>query len=215
MSDLSIRGAGNLLGAEQSGAINDMGYETYQRILDEAIQELNESDFSTETVAERAKKEYRYVRETTIDTDTEMLIPDNYVSNVQERFSLYTRLDSVTNEAGIAEFSEQIADRFGRIPPQVEEIFEGLRLRWVANALGFERVILKGRKLRCYFVNNPQSPYYESAQFQKIMKHITTKGKSAGLGLKQTDKNLIVTHDEVRNLRIAKNILEDIQTHTS
>ena len=215
MSDLSIRGAGNLLGAEQSGAINDMGYETYQRILDEAIQELNESDFSTETVAERAKKEYRYVRETTIDTDTEMLIPDNYVSNVQERFSLYTRLDSVTNEAGIAEFSEQIADRFGRIPPQVEEIFEGLRLRWVANALGFERVILKGKKLRCYFVNNPQSPYYESAQFQKIMKHITTKGKSAGLGLKQTDKNLIVTHDEVRNLRIAKNILEDIQTHTS
>ena len=209
MRDLDIRGAGNLLGGEQSGFIADIGFDTYQKILDEAIQELKETDFKDlfkEEIAQRGS----YVRDVVIETDVEMLIPDEYVSNTQERFNLYTELDAIGNENDIAAYAKRLEDRFGKLPHQVHALFEALRLRWLCRKLGFERLILKGGKLRCYFLGDPQSSFFETAQFQKIMAFIQQKGRIMGLSLKQTNKELIVVQDEVRSIKQAKSTLEQI-----
>jgi transcription-repair coupling factor (superfamily II helicase) len=211
MRDLDIRGAGNLLGAEQSGFIADIGYETFQRILEEAVQELKETDFK-DLFKEEFDKKKTYVRDVVIDTDVEMLIPDDYVSAVQERLSLYTALDQIETEEELAKFGEQLRDRFGKLPEQVKELFDGLRLRWTARDLGFERIILKNGKLRCYFVENPQSPYYDSQMFQLVFQFIGTLGQKNGLGLKKSPRSLIITRDEVRTLKGARKILEIIKT---
>jgi transcription-repair coupling factor (superfamily II helicase) len=211
MRDLDIRGAGNLLGAEQSGFIADIGYETFQRILEEAVQELKETDFK-DLFKEEFDKKKTYVRDVVIDTDVEMLIPDDYVSAVQERLSLYTALDQIETEEELAKFGEQLRDRFGKLPEQVKELFDGLRLRWTARELGFERIILKNGKLRCYFVENPQSPYYDSQMFQLVFQFIGTLGQKNGLGLKKSPRSLIMTRDEVRTLKGARKILEIIKT---
>ncbi|TNE53489.1 MAG: transcription-repair coupling factor [Bacteroidetes bacterium] len=200
MRDLDIRGAGNLLGAEQSGFIADIGYETYQKILDEAIQELKETDFKDLFKEEIAKKG-SYVRDVTIETDVEMLIPDEYVTNTQERLSLYTQMDEIEDEAGIEAFAKMLEDRFGKLPKQVHFLFQALRLRWQCKKLGFERLILKGGKLRCYFVGDPQSSFYETEQFNKLVQFIGAKGRIMGFYLKQTNRDLIFVQDEIRSLK--------------
>ena len=210
MRDMDIRGAGNLLGAEQSGFISDIGYETYQKILEEAIHELKETDFK-ELFKEELEKNPQYVRDVQIDTDVEMLIPDEYVSSISERLSLYTELDSLETEEELEAFESKLKDRFGRIPPQVAELFEGLRLRWVCKALGFERLILKNDKLRCYFVDNPQSPFYESRLFQNILDFVNKEGRNRGLGFKQSNKYFILVKDHVKSLREAHVVLEKIR----
>lgn len=192
MRDLDIRGAGNLLGGEQSGFISDMGYEAYQRILEEAIFELKETDFK-ETFAD--KESGNYVRDTVIDSDTEMLIPDQYVANIQERLRLYQALDKIENEQGIQNFADQLKDRFGPLPKAVEELFDGLRLRWLGKEIGFERVILKKKKLQCYFVSNPTSPYFETPLFQRLMQYISSEQKS--FTLKQSATQLILLREQV------------------
>jgi len=209
MRDLDIRGAGNLLGAEQSGFIAEIGYETFQKILEEAIQELKENEFK-ELFAEELEKRRDFVREVQIDTDAEMLIPDEYVSSTQERLSLYTELDKIEDETTLSRFGEQLRDRFGPLPPQVEELFEGLRLRWEARALGFERIILKKGKLRCYFVENPQSPYYESRTFQRVFQLIGSKGKQWGLHIKKSPRHLLLVKEGVRGLRQARHLLQGL-----
>lgn len=209
MRDLDIRGAGNLLGAEQSGFIADIGYETYQRILEDAVIELKENEYKDLFQEELEQKRY-YVRDVQIDTDVEMLIPDEYITNIQERLSIYTELDKLKNEEELAAFQDKLRDRFGKIPPQVKELFSGLRLRWSCIELGFERVILKSNKLRCYFVDNPQSPFYESEIFQKIMGYIVSKGKKEGLHLKQSNRHLIVIKDGVYSLKKANSALKRI-----
>ncbi|MCO6491887.1 MAG: transcription-repair coupling factor [Phaeodactylibacter sp.] len=214
MRDMDIRGAGNLLGAEQSGFIADIGYETYQKILQEAIQELKESDFR-ELFKEELEKNPQYVRDVQIDTDVEMLIPDEYVSSISERLSLYTELDSLETEEELAAFGEKLRDRFGRIPPQVAELFEGLRLRWVCKGLGFERLILKNGKLRCYFVDNPQSPYYESQLFQNILDFVNKEGPRRGMSFKQSNRYFILVKDHVKSLREAHENLEKIKEKVS
>jgi transcription-repair coupling factor (superfamily II helicase) len=210
MRDLDIRGAGNLLGAEQSGFISDIGYETYQKILEEAIHELKESTFK-ELFKEELEKNPQYVREVQIDTDVEMLIPDEYVSNIAERLSLYTEIDDIENEEEIEAFSRQIRDRFGRIPPQVLELFEGLRLRWLCKQMGFDRLILKKNKLRCYFVDNPQSPFYETTLFNNILSYVGTKGKRKGLSFKKSNRHFILVKDHVVSLRSAHKVLESLK----
>ncbi len=157
MRDLDIRGAGNLLGGEQSGFIADIGYETYQKILDEAIQELKETEFKDLFKEELAQKG-SYVRDVTIETDVDMLIPDEYVTNTQERLNLYTELDSLETEDDIVAYAKRLEDRFGKLPKAVSNLFEALRLRWMCKKLGFERLILKGGKLRRYFraTRNPR-----------------------------------------------------------
>jgi len=209
MRDLDIRGAGNLLGGEQSGFIADIGYETYQKILDEAIQELKATEFKDLFQEELATKG-AYVRDVTIETDVEMLIPDEYVTNTQERLNLYTELNAVTDEPGVAAFAKHLEDRFGKIPKPVSVLFEALRLQWMCKQLGFERLILKGGKLRCYFISDAQSSFFETALYQKILQFMATKGRIMGLSMKQTNKELILVQDEVRSLKQAKSTLEQL-----
>ena len=203
MRDLDIRGAGNLLGAEQSGFISDIGYETFQKILEEAVVELKETDFK-EVFKEDLKKKRVYITDVEIDTDIEMLIPDAYVSNIQERLTLYTALDKITDEAGIETFAKNLKDRFGPLPKPILELFEGLRLRWTCAELGFERLALKNRKMRLFFITNPQSSYYESTTFNKIMAWVSTKGMHYEVTLKQSSKYLMLVKDGVHGLKGAQ-----------
>lgn len=207
MRDLDIRGAGNLLGAEQSGFISEIGFETYQKILEEAILELKETEFR-DLFKEEMGEHHSYVRDVVIDTDVEMLIPDEYVESIQERLNLYTELDSVEAEENLKAFETQMVDRFGKLPRQVLELFEGLRLRWACKRLGFERIVLKNGKLRCYFIENAQSPYFDSPVFKQLFKWVGSQGASQGLSFKQTPRNLMLTKDGVGSLRKAKEVLE-------
>ncbi len=210
MKDLDIRGAGNLLGGEQSGFITDIGYETYQKILEEAIQELKETDFK-DLFKEDLDKEKIYVQDVQIDTDIEMLIPDAYVKNTQERLSLYTQMDSLNDELELQKFGRELKDRFGKIPRQVRELSDGLRLRWTCKKLGFERVILKNRKLRCYFIEDPQSRFYESDLFNQLMQFLAKDGVKYGLHMKKSRKHIIVVRDGVKTLKQARMVLDKMK----
>lgn len=209
MRDLDIRGAGNLLGAEQSGFIAEIGYETYHKILDEAVQELKESEFK-DVFQEELEQQKDFVKEVHIETDTEMLIPDSYVSNVQERLRLYTELDQVENEEAIIAFRKALADRFGPVPRQVEEIFEGLRLRWLCRQMGFEQLSLKNQKLRAFFVANEHAPFYQSDYFQQLLKYIAAYSLSKKLTLKQSNNHLLLIKEGVSTLQQTRDLLQDI-----
>ncbi len=210
--DLRIRGSGNFLGAEQSGE-QLIDFFTYQKILTEAIDELQQNEFRADFAEEIAQKK-DFVKDTEIETDVEMLIPDEYVENIQERLNLYTLMDALETEEQIQEFGEKLKDRFGKLPEQVLEIFDGLRLRWLAKRLGFEKIALKEGKFRCYFVLNPQSGFYETDVFRKALKFINGEGKKNQLSIKQTPKSLIMVRDNVRTLKGAKRILELIEMAT-
>ncbi len=207
MKDMDIRGAGNMLGGEQSGFIADIGYETYQKILDEAIMELKQGEYK-DLFQEETDKKQVFVTDVTVDTDIEMHIPDAYVAQTQERLSLYTQLDDIENEEKLMEFSRMMRDRFGKIPHQVEELFDGLRLRWAGKALGFERIILKNGKMQAYFVGNPQSPFYETETFQRILKYVLGEGKTRQMSFKQSPKHIIFIRENVKSLNGARNILD-------
>jgi transcription-repair coupling factor (superfamily II helicase) len=168
MRDLDIRGAGNLLGAEQTGFINDLGFETYHKILDDAIQELKETDFKDLFAEELAEKARLIVQDCVIETDLEILIPDTYVNNTSERLQLYSRLDNIKDEEQLGKFVQEVKDRFGALPPSVEELVNSVRLRWLGEVLGFEKLSLKNDKLRAYFVSN-KDEYFKSDTFGKIL----------------------------------------------
>ncbi len=206
MRDLDIRGAGNLLGGEQSGFITDIGYETYQRILEEAMEELKEDEYG-ELFKDETKQKKEFVRDTIIDSDTEMFIPDDYVSQTQERLSLYQQLDKLTSEQEIHQFESMLADRFGPVPKSVGELFEGLRTRWIARQMGIERIVLKKRKLQAFFISNPQSSFYESPYFQNLVKCLTIPEIAAQFIMKQSNQNLILISENARTLRQAQKLL--------
>jgi transcription-repair coupling factor (superfamily II helicase) len=205
MRDLDIRGAGNLLGGEQSGFIAEIGFEMYQKILDEAIRELKNSDFK-DVFKEELERKKDFVSDCTVDTDLELLIPDTYVENIGERLSLYTQLDDLENEEELLKFGTELQDRFGTIPQQVEELFTALRCRWIAKDLGFEKMILKNTQLRLYFINNPDSPYFESNVFQGIMRFIQTVVRNARL--KQSGKNFLLVADDMKSMREVHQFME-------
>ena len=209
MRDLDIRGAGNLLGGEQSGFISNIGYETYQKILNEAILELKERDFK-DLFKEDLTKKREFVQDVQIETDIEMLIPDAYIANIQERLNIYKELDEISDEAGIDKFRQQLNDRFGKIPKQLDELFNGLRLRWLCKELGFERLILKSNKLRCYFVSNPQSIFYESDIFQKMIMYVNKKADRK-LTFKKSNNYFILVKDGVQKVRHAELLLEELK----
>lgn len=167
MRDLDIRGAGNLLGAEQTGFINDLGFDTYHKILDDAIQELKETDFKELFASELAEKAKLLVQDCVIETDLEILIPDNYVNNTSERLQLYSRLDNIKDEEQLEKFSSEVKDRFGPLPSAVEELINSVRLRWLGEQLGFEKISLKNDKLRGYFIS--KDDYFKSDVFGKIL----------------------------------------------
>lgn len=197
MRDLDIRGAGNILGGEQSGFIAEIGFEMYQKILAEAMHELRSTDFK-DVFAEEMERKHDYVTDCTIDTDLEILIPDTYIENITERLSLYTQLDDIDDELELEMFEEELKDRFGPIPAQVKDLFTTLRCRKMAKELGFEKLILKNQQMRLYFISNPDSPYFESPTFNKIMQYIQTAVNNARL--KQVGKNFMLIVDKIRSM---------------
>jgi transcription-repair coupling factor (superfamily II helicase) len=169
MRDLDIRGAGNLLGGEQSGFINDLGFETYHKILDDAIQELKENDFRELFAVELAEKAKIIVQDCVIETDLEILIPETYVNNTSERLQLYARLDNIKDEDQLMKFSSELSDRFGEVPPAVAEMINTVRLRWLGEELGFEKISLKNERVRGYFITTHDA-YFNSEMFGRILK---------------------------------------------
>lgn len=209
MRDLDIRGAGNLLGGEQSGFIAEIGFEMYQKILAEAIRELKRNDFK-DVFAEELERKKDFVADCTIDTDLEILIPEDYVDNITERLSLYTQLDDLEEEKDLTAFATELKDRFGPIPTQVEELFTTIRCRWHAKDLGFEKLILKNKQLRLYFISDPESPYFESDTFKHIMTYIQTRVNNAHL--KQVGKNFLLKVEGMNNMASVYRFMNDLVT---
>jgi transcription-repair coupling factor (superfamily II helicase) len=167
MRDLDIRGAGDLLGAEQSGFISDIGFEMYQKILDEAIQELKDEEFKS--LYKDENKQIEFVKECQLDTDLEILIPDYYISSISERLALYKELIALEKEEELIEFKSKITDRFGPIPESVIELINSIKLRWLAKKIGFQRISLKNNFLTGYFTNQESSPYFQSEKFSQVL----------------------------------------------
>jgi transcription-repair coupling factor (superfamily II helicase) len=198
MRDLDIRGAGNMLGGEQSGFMAEIGFEVYQKILNEAIKELKRTEFK-ELFKEEISKQDDFVQDCTIDTDLEILIPDSYVENITERLSLYSRLDNCETEEELQSMEEEFTDRFGAIPRQVQDLFITVRCRRMAVALGFERLLLKDDTLKCYFINKPDSPYFESDLFRNILDYLQTGTNKARL--KQVGKLFLLIVEPVKDMQ--------------
>ncbi len=205
MRDLDIRGAGNLLGGEQSGFMAEIGFEMYQKILEEAIKELKRTEFK-DLFKEEITKQDDFVQDCTIDTDLEILIPDEYVESITERLSLYQRLDNCESPQELEEMRQELTDRFGPIPPQVEDLFITVRCRAVAVDLGFEKMSLKENILRCYFINRPDSPYFESDLFQHILQYLQTGTNKARL--KQTGRLFMLIVQAVGSMEEMLRFLE-------
>jgi transcription-repair coupling factor (superfamily II helicase) len=197
MRDLDIRGAGNLLGGDQSGFMAEIGFEMYQKILEEAVRELKRSSFK-DLFKEEISKQDDFVKDCTIDTDLEILIPDSYVESIAERLSLYTRLDNCETDKDLDEFNKELVDRFGALPPQVTDLFTTVQCRWLAVDLGFEKMTLKENTLRCYFINRPDSPYFESELFKKVLDYLQTGTNKARL--KQVGKLFMLVVDQVNDM---------------
>ncbi len=209
MKDLEIRGAGDLLGGEQSGFINEIGFETYQKILSEAIDELKEKEFkSLYDETEGPKK--KFVKETTIDTDFELLFPDDYVNNITERLNLYTKLNQLNNEAELQKFEKELLDRFGELPMQAEDLLNSVRIKWIANSMGLERLIMKQKKMVGYFVADQQSAFYQSSSFSKVLQYVQSHPQKVTMKEKQTRNGLrlLLTFEGISSVDKALHALE-------
>ena len=206
MRDLDIRGAGNILGAEQSGFINDIGFETYHKILDEAILELKETEF--QDIFEK-EEEKSYVADCTIETDMEVRFPADYINSTQERVSLYSELDQTKTEESLMKFTDHLIDRFGPIPKQVNDLLNTVRLRWIAKDLGFEKILLRHHNMTAYFVSNQASKYYESPTYMQIMQYIMSHPKRTAL--KEANDKLQLTVKEVSTVTQALDLLREMK----
>jgi transcription-repair coupling factor (superfamily II helicase) len=207
MRDLDIRGAGNMLGGEQSGFMAEIGFEMYQKILDEAIRELKRTQFK-ELFKEEISKQDDFVQDCTIDTDLEILIPDDYVENITERLSLYSRLDNCETEEELQAMEQELTDRFGALPIEVKELFITVRCRKLAVDLGFERMILKNNSLKCYFLNKPDSPYFESDVFNNILQYLQTGTNKARL--KQVGKLFMIVVEPANDMQDVYSFLKQM-----
>lgn len=200
MQDLDIRGAGNLLGAEQSGFITEMGFETYQKILAEAMEELG-----LETGMNLHNERSVFVTECTIETDQPALIPDGYMDITAEKIRIYRSIDSMSSDKEIDNYAKRLEDRFGTLPEEVKNLFLVVKIRNRGAALGFEKVIIKNSIMIAFFVSNPMSPYYKSEVFEKVMGRISDMGGK--LELKQVENKLKIVARGVPSLAVAFNIL--------
>ena len=211
MKDLEIRGAGDLLGGEQSGFINDIGFDTYQKILKEAIDELKENEFK-ELYPKDLSKPKEFVKEVQIDTDFEILFPDDYVNSITERLSLYNKLGTLESEEELIIFETEIVDRFGKTPNEVSDLLGSVRIKWLAKALGLEKIILKQKRMLGYFVANQQSDFYQTEAFTKILKYVQQNGKSCVMKEKETKNGLrlLITFIRIDSVKTALAILQKI-----
>ena len=215
MKDLEIRGAGNLLGGEQSGFINDLGIEMYHKILDDTVQELKENEFKSlfendlKEVAETLKS--GFVKDCNIETDLEILIPENYVESISERLRLYTDLDNIKDEEGLESFRKEVVDRFGELPNEVKGLIKSVRLRWDAINLGFEKVSLKNETARCYFITS-KDEYFKSPQFAAVLNYAQRNPKNCKL--KETANKFLFIIDEIEDIDQLKSSFEEILDKT-
>jgi len=205
MRDLDIRGAGDLLGANQSGFINDIGFDTYQKILDEAILELKENEFKS--VFSKELEHRDFVKECIIETDLSLVIPDDYVNDINERLSLYKRLDQLTFEEASNSFTNELHDRFGTIPIQTSELIKTLSLREQAKKIGFEKLVIKQNKLVGKFTTAHPN-YFESSTFSKVLSFV--QSNKNGVHLKEKNNSLILTFENVNSIEIANKKLKEI-----
>jgi transcription-repair coupling factor (superfamily II helicase) len=209
MKDLDIRGAGNLLGAEQSGFITDLGFEMYHKILDEAVQELKENEFAALFELDLEDKVKVLVQDCTIETDLELLIPEGYVSNISERLGLYSKLDAIKDEEELGKFSIMLMDRFGPLPDSVEDLMETVKLRWTAEKLGIEKLVLKAKQMKCYLLPSSRDDFYSSEVFKKIMRFAQTHSKQTKI--KEHKNRLILTVEGVTTISKAQNKLKEME----
>ncbi len=216
MKDLEIRGAGDLLGGEQSGFINEMGFETYQKILQQAIEELKENEFKNLYETDSSDRIRSYVKEVQIDTDLEIYIPDDYINIVKERLALYQELSQLKTVKELQEFETQLIDRFGVLPREAQELLESVRLKWVATELGMERLILKKGSCLCYFLSDQQSDFFQGQQFQNLLTQIQKNADRMVLKEKSTPKGprLILSISEIKEVRSLTQLLEQL-VHTN
>jgi len=209
MRDLDIRGAGNLLGAEQSGFINELGFETYHKILDEAVQELKKEEFSKlfPDDTDESLNERSYVSDCQIETDMEILIPDDYVNSVTERLGLYKELNDITDEENLMKFKESLQDRFGTLPEEISVLMDTIQLRWIAAKAGFEKLVLKQGKFIGHFISDRDSPYYQSNTFTGVLDFVSNQPRSS---LKENNNKLKLTFPQINSIALAKSTIEKI-----
>ena len=213
MQDLDIRGAGNLLGAEQSGFIADLGYETYQKILSEAVTELKNDEFAELYADDESAKQNLsgddFVSECTVESDLELLFPNEYIPNSSERMLLYSELDKLEEERDVEAFKSRLRDRFGKIPPEGEELIRIVSLRRMAKRLGIEKITLKAGKMILYFVSNIESPYYQSDTFGKVLNYMATHPRNCSLREKNGRRSMSV--NDISTAEAAVNLLKEIK----
>jgi transcription-repair coupling factor (superfamily II helicase) len=215
MRDLDIRGAGNLLGGEQSGFINDMGFDTYMKILNEAIEELKQEDWYKDVVnegegasADKSVFSRQFVKDTVVDTDLQLLIPDTFVSNLTERLLLYRELDNFTKTEELLTFENNLRDRFGPLPIEVSELINVVRMRWAAMKLGFEKITLKNNKMLAYFLSKQDSDYYNSPMFKAVLSYAQKTPKQTNL--KEQNSKLWLTIENIKSVDEAIVVFEKI-----
>jgi transcription-repair coupling factor (superfamily II helicase) len=195
MRDLDIRGAGNLLGGEQSGFITDIGYETYQKILEEAMEELKETAFKG---LFEEDKEREYVSDCQLETDLEVLIPDDYINNITERMSIYRQLAEVEEEQDLISFQASLEDRFGPITEPVQTLLQSKRLIWAGKKMGLEKVVFKSKKVIGYFIAEKQSKYFESPRFEKVLQFVQSNPNR--VQLRERNERLSIVFNPINNL---------------
>tara|TARA_R110002050_G_scaffold94765_1_gene197036 strand:+ start:13334 stop:16684 length:3351 start_codon:yes stop_codon:yes gene_type:complete len=210
MKDLEIRGAGDLLGGEQSGFINEIGFDTYQKILNEAIEELKETEFKD--LYDEDDTDKVYVKEVTIDSDFELLFPDDYVNNIAERLNLYTQLNNLKTEAELQKFEKELIDRFGELPTQVTDLLNSVQIKWLATRIGFEKIIMKKGKFVGYFITDQQSNFYQSSGFTKVLQFVQKNPSICKMKEKQTRNGLrlLLTFESIKSVKQALDTLQPI-----
>jgi transcription-repair coupling factor (superfamily II helicase) len=210
MKDLEIRGAGDLLGGEQSGFINEIGFETYQKIMNEAIEELKENEFKELYESESDIDTKEYVKELQIDTDFELLFPDDYINNITERLNLYNELGNLKTEEELQTFEIKLIDRFGPLPKEAKALLNSIRIKWIATHMGIEKIVMKQGKLIGYFVSDQQSDYYNSRQFSKVLRFVQQHGNLCKMKEKETKNGLrlLLTFENVKSISRALEFME-------
>ncbi|PZO29251.1 MAG: transcription-repair coupling factor [Flavobacteriaceae bacterium] len=213
MKDLEIRGAGDLLGGEQSGFINEIGFETYQKIMNEAIEELKENEFKDlyETDTDVETKEY--VKDLQIDTDFELLFPDEYINNVTERLALYNELGACKTEEELVAYENKLIDRFGPLPKEAKALLNSIRIKWIATKIGIERIVMKQGKLIGYFIADQQSDYYTSKRFTNVLRFVQQHGNLCKMKEKETKNGLrlLLTFENVKSINKALELMQMLE----
>jgi transcription-repair coupling factor (superfamily II helicase) len=212
MKDLEIRGAGDLLGGEQSGFINEIGFETYQKIMNEAIEELKENEFKDLYADEEKPTEKAYVKDLQLDTDFELLFPDEYINNISERLKLYNELSLIKDEITLQVYENKLVDRFGPLPKQAISLLNSIKIKWIATQLGIEKLVMKQGKMICYFVSDQQSSYYQSGRFNQVLQFVQKQSQLCKMKEKQTPNGLrlLLTFENVKSIRKALELMEMI-----